>query len=321
MHLEPVDQYGQYLSAQRRELITEAEEFRLHDVNELLSELLNKVFDARSDALYVFYVLNHRIDFMGWLLESLMESQDPRLKHDYKFRAKEDQKFTPPKAKESSTIAPLILGLYQRIDDYLVEINTVVSSSIEGKIFLYPQPIADAFNSQTYVTNLNSLAQSGVLPAKVLQLMIEKLNLYATVLGRLKTAFHTISRSEYWERYALNLSAGGLSFVSDAAHPGFALFNKLHVFMAIESQVMVCSGKVVTVKKIEPIPHDKRLNDKPVNDKVASDKNAQPLMHQSGLSGCKVSIEFEFLTTAQQQGIELFLQRKELRDAMATVAL
>jgi len=57
----------------------------LREYNPQLSGWLDKVFDASSNALYVFYVLNHRIDFMWWLLEHLMESNDPRLAHDYKF--------------------------------------------------------------------------------------------------------------------------------------------------------------------------------------------------------------------------------------------
>lgn len=301
MHLEPVDQYGQYLGADRRRLISAQEEFRLGELNESLNTLLNKVFDANSDALYVFYVLNHRMDFMWWLLESLMQSQDPRLQHDYQFRTKEDRKFTPPKAKESSLIAPLILGLYTHIDEHIKELQAVVKNSLHGKIFLYPDPASALFDATKYVTNLQTLAQSGVLPAKVLVLMIEKINLQATVLERLKTVFHTVSRSDEWISYQLSLSAGGLSFISDAQHPALALFSKVHVFMAIESQIMVCSGKVVSLKKAPDAA-------------VLCDLNGS-------LNGYKVGIEFEFLTQAQQHTIELFLQRKELRDAMSTVAL
>ena len=91
MHLEPVDRYGHHLSAERRQLVSAKEEEQLREYNAQLSGWLDKVFDASSNA---FYVINHRIDFMWWLLEQLMESNDPKFAHDYKFRTREDIKIT-----------------------------------------------------------------------------------------------------------------------------------------------------------------------------------------------------------------------------------
>lgn len=289
MHLEPVDRFGKHLGAERRQLISAKEEDELNELNVQLDAWLEKVFDASSNALYVFYVLNHRIDFMWWLLEKLMESNDPRLTHDYKFRTKEDAKFSPPSTKKSSSIAPLILGLYHQIDEYIDELQNVVKTSIDGKIFIYSKPSLGLFDDKDYVKNLNELAESGVLPAKVLRLMVKKLNLQATVLERLKEVYRQISRSDDWMNYRVNLSAGGFSFLSEKAYEKFGLMD---IFMDIDGEVLVCRGKIIS--QIET--HDL-------------------------VFPYRVGVEFYLLTVEQEQKITLFEQRKELKDAMLTFAL
>jgi len=289
MHLEPVDRYGKHLGAERRQLITLQEEELLNELNAQLDGWLEKVFDASSNALYVFYVLNHRINFMWWLLESLMESNDPRLANDYKFRTKEDAKFIPPTTKKSSSIAPLILGLYHHIDGYIDELQEVVNKSIEGKIFIYSRPSLELFNDKDYVNNLEKLADTGVLPAKVLRLMIQKLNLQATVLERLKEVYRQISRSDEWIHYRVNLSAGGFSFESEKS---FEKFGLMDIFMDIDGDILVCRGKIISNR----------------------DYKNKEFEHRIG-------VQFDFLTAEQEQKITLFEQRKELRDAMLSVAL
>ena len=289
MHLEPVDRYGKHLGAERRQLISAAEEEQLNGLNLQLDEWLEKVFDASSNALYVFYVLNHRIDFMWWLLEHLMESNDPRLTNDYRFRTRDDAKYQPPKTNKSSSVGPLILGLYAHIDNYIDELQSVVTNSIDGKIFIYSHPSQERFNDKDYVKNLNELADSGVLPAMVLRLMVQKLNLQATVLERLKEAYRQISRSDDWVHYQVNLSAGGFSFLSEKP---FEKFGLMDLFMDIDGDILVCRGKIVTNNET----HD----------------STYPY---------RIGVEFHLLTVEQEQKITLFEQRKELRDAMMTFAL
>lgn len=289
MHLEPVDRYGKHLSAERRQLISLAEEEGLKELNAQLSGWLEKVFDASSSALYVFYVLNHRLDFMWWLIEHLMESNDPRLADDYKFRTREDNKFNPPSSKKSSSVGPLILSLYEQIDQYIEELQTVVTRSIDGKIFIYSKASLETFDDKKYVKNLDELAQSGVLPAKVLRLMLDKLNLQAKVLERLKEAYREISHSHEWINYRVNLSAGGFSFLSTSP---YKLFSIMDVFMDIDGETLICRGKIIFQKETNEQIHPYR-----------------------------VGVEFDLLTAEQEEKITLFEQRKELRDAIVSVAL
>lgn len=46
--------------------MSEKEETHLKELNGQLDECLGKIFNANSSSLYVFYVLNHRINFMWW---------------------------------------------------------------------------------------------------------------------------------------------------------------------------------------------------------------------------------------------------------------
>ena len=152
--------------------------------------------------------------------------------------SKEDAKFTPPSTKKDSSIAPLILGLYNQIDDYVNELQDVVKNSIDGKIFIYSKPSLELFNDKDYVKNLDKLANSGVLPAKVLRLIVQKLNLQAKVLERLKEVYRQISRSDEWVNYRVNLSAGGFSFLSENPYEKFGLMD---IFMDIDSEILVNS--------------------------------------------------------------------------------
>ncbi len=289
MHMEPVDRFGKHLGAERRQLITAEEEEKLRVLNIQIEDWLEKIFGASSSALYVFYALNHRLNFMWWLIDHLIESTDPRLANDFRFRCKEDKKFEPPKSRKESTIAPLILGFYKTIDSYLEELLGVVDKSLEGKIFIYSQPENEFFDDKVYVKNLDELAKEGVLPAKVLRLMIDKLNLLEMVLGRLKTAFRKISESEDWNHYQVNLSAGGFSFLSETQAE---LFMQMDIFMEIDNEVLICRGKVVS--------------------QTASGDDLRPF---------RVGIQFDLLTAEQEHKITLFEQRHELRDAMMTVAV
>ncbi len=289
MHLEPVDRLGKHQGAGRRQIISEAEELQLNEFNRQLDGWLDKVLDASSNAQYIFYVLNHRLNFMWWLIDHLIESEDPREATDFKFRCREDEKFSEPKSKKESTIGPLVIGLYQAIEEYLHELLGVVDNSLEGKVFIYSRVDNGFFDDKDYVKNLDELAQSGILPAKVLRLLIDKLNLLGEVLKRLKSAFKKLSSPESWPVYSVQLQSGGFSFDSEE---DYDLFSHQDIFLDFNGDTVVCRGKVTQMTE--------------------SDDENNPF---------RISIQFDLLTSEQQQTMILFEQRKELKDAMLSVAL
>lgn len=288
MHMEPVDEFGKPVKGNRRELISREEELQLESFNVHIEEWLEKVFDKKSSALFVFYMLNHRLNFIWWLLDHLIESEDPRQATDFKFRCREDKKFKKPTSRKDSSIAPLILGFFDSIDSHIQELLGVVDNSLEGKVFIYSNPKKTLFNDKDYVKNLQELAQRGVLPAKVLQLLIQKLNLLETVSERLKEAYRQISQPEEWSVYEVNLSAGGFSLITEQP---MKLFSQMDIFMDIEQEVMICRGKIISAIPVKN-----------------SDKKH------------RIGVQFDLLTSEQQEKITLFEQRQELRDAMQLIS-
>lgn len=284
LYFETVDLHGHHVHAGRRDLFHLEEETRLEELNAQIGTLLEEVFTADTDAMHIFYMLNHRIQYMAWLLDDLVEGLDPRLRNDYKFRMREDKKHKPPMTRRDSKVGPLIQGFYLQIEDHIAELIETVQNSIEGKIFLFPRKVKPMFESDDYVTNLSQLAEKGVLPARTLVLLIEKLNIYETVFARLKKVFHQISDPDSWDVQRVNLSAGGFGFLTNQKFKDFAYMN---VFMQLDDDILVCRAKIVLNKKMA-----------------------------RGDFLFRVAVEFEFLTSEHAEKITLFTQHKELKAAM-----
>ncbi|MDG4812652.1 hypothetical protein P8629_06490 [Hydrogenovibrio sp. 3SP14C1] len=288
LYFETVDEQGYLLKVNRKKLISEQEEAHLEYLNLEIKALLSEAFSAESDALRIFTMLNHRINYMAWLLDDLIDQVDPRLRSDYKFRLREDHKLKLPDVRNESKVGPLIEGFFLQLSEHIHELIESVENSIEGKIFLFPRKIKPNFNEQDYVKNLKELSDKGIAPAKVLVLLVERLNLYETILGRLKEAYHSISDPETWAVQKINLSAGGFSFFTNETFDNFAHMN---IFMQLDEHILVCRGKIVLNKKL---------------------KNATFLY--------RVAVEFVFLSNEHAQKITLFEQRRELQDAMKMVS-
>ena len=284
LFFEKVDSQGVSLHAKRRELFKIDEESRFEYLKAEVAQIFEQVLSHNSETAMLFHVLNHRLDLLLWMLDHLMEAKDPRLAHDYKFRMREDAKHMPPKVKENSTIGNLIKGFYERIDPYLSELKTTVNESVDGKIFLFKNDLPLLFNDLDYVKNLKDLAGSGVVQAQVLCFLIEKLNLIETIYTRLKLAYQGISDPSVWPIEKINLSAGGFSVLTNQEYPGFS---HLNIFLSLGHEVIVCHGKVVLNKPMK-----------------------------SGEFKYRVAVEFEFLSSEYAEFITLFVQRKELEEAM-----
>lgn len=285
LYFETVDVQGRHLRVNRDKLIKRQEAFHLEELDHDIRELLSEAFSPTSDALRIFHMLNHRIDYMAWLLDDIIEGHDPRLRHDYKFRLREDRKITPPEVSNVSKVGPLIEGFYLQVSDHLHELIESVQNSIDGKIFLFPRKIKPNFDETDYVSNLGELSERGILPAKALELLIQKLNFYETVFARLKEAYHSISDPGSWPVMPVNISAGGFSFNTNETFEKFAHMN---IFMQLDDNILVCRGKIVLNKAL---------------------KNSE--------FAYKIGVEFEFLSREHAEIITLFEQHRELQDAMS----
>ncbi len=287
MHMEFVDQYGKQLGLARSQLISRENEERLQAINVSLQDYLQQLNEVSVAASHVFSALNRRLDFMWWMLDFMMESDDPTEQYDYLLRKKKDGESIRPTHKKTSEIGPLIVGLYDALEDYVVELNAIMKTGLEEGAFSYQGLSQARFDDKQYIANLNELAKSGVLPAKILQLMVEKINLQAGVLEQLKAAYRKTSSSEDWKHYQINLSPKGFSFLTNDA---FEIFSNMDVYMEINEDTIICRGKVLSQELVE-----------------------------SELLDTRVSIEFDLLTGEQEQKITRFIQHNELKESMQQV--
>ncbi len=287
MHMELVDQYGKPLGLERSQLISREDEQRLQVINDSLQSQLQQLNQLSAAAFHIFSALNRRLDFMWWMLDFIIESDDPSEQYDYTLRRKKDSESVRPTHKKTSEIGPLIVGLYDAAEDYIVELNAVMQTGLADGQFSYQGLSQTRFDDKQYITNLESLAQSGVLPAKILQLMVEKINLQATVLEQLKAAYRKTSSSEDWKHYQVNLSPKGFSFLTNDE---FTVFSNMDIYMEIDGETIVCRGKVLSQEPVE-----------------------------SELLDSRVSIEFDLLTGEQEQKITRFIQHNELKESMQQV--
>lgn len=283
VYFELTKSTGICLHASRDELVDHVEQLRLEAIKEELSILLDDEMTSDVKASNLFYNLNHRIHFIWWFLEKFMLLENPKEANDYKFRIREDRKLSVPGVRENSKIGHLIEGFNDRISLYLQELIESVQNSIDDKVFIFPRPVSSIFESTGYVTNLEQLAKQGVVPAKVLTLLIEKLNICEKVFTRLKIANRAISDHETWPLKKINLSAGGFSV---EVQDNYDKFSYLNIFLKLGNDILISRGKLLFCK---PISED--LN--------------------------QVVIEFEFLSMENAEKITLYIQQQEIRDAMA----
>jgi len=283
---ETADEQESYQQQTYEHLMTAKEAAYLKKLNRDIQLLLGEAFSGGSETLQIFQMLNHRIDFMAWILSALMRAEDPRKQPEYQFRVRSDKNTRLPETRKKTKIMPLIEGMVVQINEHLHELIEVVQNSIEGKIFLYPRKIRPLFKAKDYVKNLQELADNGFAPAQVLNLLIEKLNAYERLLIELKRAYLAKTNNETWAVQKVNLSAGGFSFNTPSK---FAFFAKMNVFMKLGEDILVCRGRVVLNKFLPSI------------------------------SLYKVGVEFESLSKAHERQITLYVQHQELRDAMRSL--
>ncbi|MPQ77522.1 hypothetical protein [Hydrogenovibrio sp. JE_KL2] len=287
IYFEKVEELDILNPVSRTQLMSQREEVHLADLSDQINSYLEKVFTVDSNMMHIFHVLNHRIDFMAWLLDCLISSQDPSAKHDYKFRIRENNRMHFPSIKDNSKVKSLIEGMDACISGHLAELIESVQNNIEGKIFLFPRKKQPVFDPTLFVTNLDSLSGQGVAAAKVFVLIIEKLNLWENVFIRLKESRELISDPDNWPLRQVNLSAGGFRAKTDDLFPKFTMLN---VFMRLNEDILICRGKLVASK-----PAKNAKEGEPKNDLL---------------------VEFDFLSLENARKITYFIQHTELQHAM-----
>lgn len=210
-YLEPMNEKSRCLQVERAELLSNQEFRDIADETEQLMHLFQDKQHIENGAVKLFNDLNQKLDFMIWLLETMLQGADVKNLEEFHSRRELDLKITSPDFKGSSKILPLLKGYFLRVDDYIAELIDVIEHSIHGKVFLYSKPVLKPFRTENYIKGLTALAQKGNWLARVITLLVSKLNHYEKLLVNLKKAYRKLSDYDAWPIENVNLGAGGFA--------------------------------------------------------------------------------------------------------------
>ena len=265
---------------------------QIRSLDGILGQLLQDISNRGSHLYDLFYSMNQRLNYLDWLLNELLEQRNPQEHPEFKFRSRDDNKHQAPEVKKESPTSLLVAGLYGEIDNALKVLKDSVENALDGRLFIFNQPQKNDFDSRFYVTNLDSLVAREVTAAMILDKLSHKYNLLNQLFNLLKTAYEPISSAEGWPKQQINLSAGGVAFLSEEK---YEVLQIVDVFMELD-QITLARGKV--------------LYSRPENSRQAA-------AHHQELY--RTAIEFQMPSSRTQQQIDDYLQHQEVRQALQQV--
>lgn len=279
-YMEPVNEDGLCMHIDRQSLISDHDYQMIVKESESLHELLNDEQHKASGSSVVFIELHQKLQFMVFLLEAIMHGEPIQDSDALNHWVNLNNTLSAPHAKEQSPTILLLQAFYQRVDDYINELLEIVQSSEQGKVFMYHKPAPKYFKMEDYVANLSKLAKQGNWLARVISLLVVKLNHYERLLKRLKKAYAEMANSDNWPLERISLGGGGF---------------------AIHSHEEMSAGQRVCVLF--------QLDDDYVFAKARCVYN-QPSKDDS--ERCRVAFEFDELSAEGQAKIIRFMTHKEL---------
>lgn len=281
-------QADQMLKGQQRYRLQQ----QVRSLDGILGQLLEDESNRGSRLYHLFYSMNQRLNYFDWLLNELFEQHNPLEHPEFKFRSRDDLKYKPPEVKKDSPTSLLVAGLYGEIDSALKMLKRTLETSLDGRLFVFPQQVKADFDSRFYVKNLDSLVKREITAAVMLDKLSRKYNLLNQLFNMLKLAYKPISSAENWPKKETNLSAGGIAFLSEEK---FEVLETVDVFMEL-NEIVLARGKILYSRK--------------ENSRQAAEKNTDLY---------RTAIEFQMPSSRTQQQIEAFLQHQEVRQAVQLV--
>lgn len=215
VYFEPMTSSGVCLQIDKAHLVEAAEAERLIEENSQLQSLFEDEIHLQNGGVKLFNEFNQKLEFIAWLLESIVEGQNPAAHPEFHQRIYDQAQYKRPEGEGGSKIIPLLQAFYLRIDNTILECVDVVEKNISGRVFMYHKPIGTLFSSQDYIENLGLLAKQGNWLASVIEKLIFKFNYYETLLNKLKRAYQPLSEYEKWPVERINMAAGGFSLMME----------------------------------------------------------------------------------------------------------
>lgn len=230
-YLESMSSEQECFQTDKSKIISPSEKQDLKVLNESLEQIFKDSDHVQNGSVEVFLGLNQKLDFMVWLLESLIEGDDVLKSDQYQQYWYDQQRFIIPSSKKSSKILPLLQAFSNRIDLHIDELIDVMKNRLGSNIFIYGQSHIKLFSLHHYISGLDVLAEKGNWLAQIIVTLTKKLNAYEALLLKLKKVHKKLSDTDNWNHEKVNLGEGGFAIYSEQH---FELNQKVCVLLKLE---------------------------------------------------------------------------------------
>lgn len=219
--LEPQDSSGHCIHVHKDDLLSNQQLTRLKMINSELTQLFSHQKHIENGAVELFSEIHSKLKVMTWLLDAIVEGGEVLERVEYHQMLEHNDSLKLRDNSSSSKVFPLLEAYYERVESYTAELISVAEKSIHGKLFMYQIASPQLFDSDQFIKGLPALAEKGNWLAKVISLLVEKLNIYETLLINLKQAYRELSNHQAWPICRVNLAVDGFSvFIEKTYRPG-----------------------------------------------------------------------------------------------------
>jgi len=240
--IEPLDNKGCCFQVTRNQLLT-TQELKLITLE---TQQLNNLFEdskhIQNGSVKIFKGLNHKLDFMVWLLDLILEGVEHSKLSQLDDKKEQNHRIVLPEVKESSKVFPLLKAFFIRVDEYIAELIDVIEHSVRGNVFMYHKPLLKPLNLENYIKGLPELAKKGNWLARVITLLVSKLNHYEKLIIKLKQAYEKLSDYEKWPIEKVNLGEGGFAIFTSKT---FASADKICVLFRMDDEFVFAKARCV----------------------------------------------------------------------------
>lgn len=207
-----------------------------------LRDQLYRLEKGHSKLLPVLEGFARRLEFYEWLLHGFAKGKNPRYEPDFAMKLKVYKGLAAFQSTPGLKISKLLDALNESLTSGILTLLKIIQTAMSDRVFLFPTQPVKTLNPNQYVTNLEALSQKGILPLQTLETLVENLNIQNQLLNLLIEVNQPISDLTNWKKQPVNLSAGGLAFISQEPYEKFTVLDCL--FMLNQKMILI-RGKVV----------------------------------------------------------------------------
>ena len=249
VHIEKIVNHHSVLPTTQPLLMKGYSKLDQAEVNGEINRLLSDRQYVQNGGTKLFSDLDLKLEFMIYLMESVMSGQDPRDKDNYLQKMNQQKILTLPQGGNNSSFVKLLQAYYLRVEDITAELMDVIENSIQGRIFILKNQCYPNFDSEHYLPNLSVQAQEGNWLAKVSLLLTSKLNDYEDVYRVIKDVNQGLSNSDSWPIQNINLGGGG--FALNLEHH-YQVGDRVNALFQLNNQYVLGQATCINIDSESP---------------------------------------------------------------------